>query len=170
MLASQWVWQRTKSVRIPAEEQNAGRVVDYFYRMEFHITPRFFSDSNYLFFIENLETNWLFLSGSSFLFFPFLIFFFFFCIHFYCFFLCTEMCDVPLYVTPAPHPVLIQILNARLKKKRHFFAHFAALLLYLAESFFQILIKKYDQERAEGRGCSITPSHAHQEPPKKTPA
>ena len=35
---------------IPAEEQNAGRIVDYFYRMEFHITPRFFSDSNYLFF------------------------------------------------------------------------------------------------------------------------
>ena len=34
---------------IPAEEQNAGRIVDYFYRMEFHITPRFFSDSNYLF-------------------------------------------------------------------------------------------------------------------------
>ena len=32
------------------EEQNAGRVVDYFYRMEFHSTPRFFSDSNYLFF------------------------------------------------------------------------------------------------------------------------
>ena len=52
MLASQWVWQRTKSVSIPAEEQNAGRVVDYFYRMEFHITPRFFSDSNYLFFFE----------------------------------------------------------------------------------------------------------------------
>ena len=52
MLASQWVWQRTKSVRIPAEEQNAGRVVDYFYRMEFHITPRFFSDSNYLFFLK----------------------------------------------------------------------------------------------------------------------
>ena len=51
MLASQWVWQRTKSVSIPAEEQNAGRVVDYFYRMEFHITPRFFSDSNYLFFL-----------------------------------------------------------------------------------------------------------------------
>ena len=50
MLASQWVWQLTKSVSIPAEEQNAGRVVDYFYRMEFHITPRFFSDSNYLFF------------------------------------------------------------------------------------------------------------------------
>ena len=49
MLASQWVWQRTKSVSIPAEEQNAGRVVDYFYRMEFHSTPRFFSDSNYLF-------------------------------------------------------------------------------------------------------------------------
>ena len=49
MLASQWVWQRTKSVSIPAEEQNAGRVVDYFYRMEFHTTPRFFSDSNYLF-------------------------------------------------------------------------------------------------------------------------
>ena len=48
MLASQWVWQ--KSVSILAEEQNAGRVVDYFYRMEFHITPRFFSDSNYLFF------------------------------------------------------------------------------------------------------------------------
>ena len=48
MLASQWVWQ--KSVIILAEEQNAGRVVDYFYRMEFHITPRFFSDSNYLFF------------------------------------------------------------------------------------------------------------------------
>ena len=47
MLASQWVWQ--KSVIILAEEQNAGRVVDYFYRMEFHITPRFFSDSNYLF-------------------------------------------------------------------------------------------------------------------------
>ena len=42
MLASQWVWQRTKSVSIPTEEQNAGRVVDYFYRMEFHITPRFF--------------------------------------------------------------------------------------------------------------------------------
>ena len=53
MLASQWVWQRTKSVSIPAEEQNAGRVVDYFYRMEFHITPRFFSDSNYLFFFPN---------------------------------------------------------------------------------------------------------------------
>ena len=52
MLASQWVCQRTKSVSIPAEEQNAGRVVDYFYRMEFHITPRFFSDSNYLFFVE----------------------------------------------------------------------------------------------------------------------
>ena len=52
MLASQWVWQRTKSVSIPAEEQNAGRVVDYFYKMEFHITPRFFSDSNYLFFFE----------------------------------------------------------------------------------------------------------------------
>ena len=51
MLASQWVWQRTKSVSIPAEEQNAGRVVDYFYRMEFHTTPRFFSDSNYLFFL-----------------------------------------------------------------------------------------------------------------------
>ena len=50
MLASQWVWQCTKSVSIPAEEQNAGRAVDYFYRMEFHITPRFFSDSNYLFF------------------------------------------------------------------------------------------------------------------------
>ena len=50
MLASQWVWQLTKSVSIPAEEQNAGRVVDYFYMMEFHITPRFFSDSNYLFF------------------------------------------------------------------------------------------------------------------------
>ena len=49
MLASQWVWQCTKSVSIPAEEQNAGRAVDYFYRMEFHITPRFFSDSNYLF-------------------------------------------------------------------------------------------------------------------------
>ena len=46
MLASQWVWQRTKSGSIPTEEQNAGRVVDYFYRMEFHITPRFFSDSN----------------------------------------------------------------------------------------------------------------------------
>ena len=27
-------------------------VVDYFYRVEFHITPRFFSDSNYLFFFE----------------------------------------------------------------------------------------------------------------------
>ena len=53
MLASQWVWQLTKSVSIPAEEQNAGRVVDYFYRMEFHITPRFFSDSNYLFFSLN---------------------------------------------------------------------------------------------------------------------
>ena len=52
MLASQWVWQLTKSVSIPAEEQNAGRVVDYFYRMEFHITPRFFSDSNYLFFLN----------------------------------------------------------------------------------------------------------------------
>ena len=52
MLASQWVWQRTKSVSIPAEEQNAGRVVDYFYKMEFHITPRFFSDSNYLFLNE----------------------------------------------------------------------------------------------------------------------
>ena len=51
MLASQWVWQLTKSVSIPAEEQNAGRVVDFFYRMEFHITPRFFSDSNYLFFL-----------------------------------------------------------------------------------------------------------------------
>ena len=50
MLASQWVWQCTKSVSIPAEEQNAGLIVDYFYRMEFHITPRFFSDSNYLFF------------------------------------------------------------------------------------------------------------------------
>ena len=49
----QWVWQLTKSVSIPAEEQNAGRVVDYFYRMEFHITPRFFSDSNYLFFISS---------------------------------------------------------------------------------------------------------------------
>ena len=50
MLESQWVWQCTKSVNIPAEEQNAGLIVDYFYRMEFHITPRFFSDSNYLFF------------------------------------------------------------------------------------------------------------------------
>ena len=49
MLESQWVWQCTKSVSIPAEEQNAGLIVDYFYRMEFHITPRFFSDSNYLF-------------------------------------------------------------------------------------------------------------------------
>ena len=55
MLASQWVWQLTKSVSIPAEEQNAGRVVDYFYRMEFHITPRFFSDSNYLFFFGNFS-------------------------------------------------------------------------------------------------------------------
>ena len=54
MLASQWVWQRTESVSIPAEEQNAGRVVDYF-RMEFHITPRFFSDSNYLFFFQCLR-------------------------------------------------------------------------------------------------------------------
>ena len=36
---------------IPAEEQNAGRVVDYiFFRVEFHSTPGFFSDSNYLFF------------------------------------------------------------------------------------------------------------------------
>ena len=35
---------------IPAEEQNAGRVVDYiFFRVEFHSTPGFFSDSNYLF-------------------------------------------------------------------------------------------------------------------------
>ena len=42
MLASQLVWELTKSVSIPAEEQNAGRVVDYFYRMEFHITPVFF--------------------------------------------------------------------------------------------------------------------------------
>ena len=50
MLESEWVWQCTKSVSIPAEEQNAGLIVDYFYRMEFHITPRFFSDSNYLFF------------------------------------------------------------------------------------------------------------------------
>ena len=52
MLESQWVWQCTKSVNIPAEEQNAGLIVDYFYRMEFHITPRFFSDSNYLFFLN----------------------------------------------------------------------------------------------------------------------
>ena len=37
---------------IPAEEQNAGRVVDYiFFRVEFHSTPGFFSDSNYLFFL-----------------------------------------------------------------------------------------------------------------------
>ena len=57
MLASQWVWQRTKSVSIPAEEQNAGCVVDYFYRMEFHITPRFFSDSNYLFFFCERENR-----------------------------------------------------------------------------------------------------------------
>ena len=57
MLACQWVWQRTKSVSIPAEEQNAGRVVDYFYRMEFHTTPRFFSDSNYLFFFEIFEKS-----------------------------------------------------------------------------------------------------------------
>ena len=49
MLASQWVWQRTKSVIIPAEEQSAGCVVGYFYRVEFHSTRRFFSDSNYLF-------------------------------------------------------------------------------------------------------------------------
>ena len=56
MLASQWVWQCTKSVSIPAEEQNAGRAVDYFYRMEFHITPRFFSDSNYLFFPHFIST------------------------------------------------------------------------------------------------------------------
>ena len=55
MVASQWVWQHTKSVSIPAEEQNAGSVVDYFYRMEFHITPRFFSDSNYLFFLVFYE-------------------------------------------------------------------------------------------------------------------
>ena len=55
MLASQWIWQRTKSVNIPAEEQNAGRAVDYFYRMEFHITPRFFSDSNYLFFFGPIK-------------------------------------------------------------------------------------------------------------------
>ena len=55
MLASQWVWQCTKSVSIPAEEQNAGRAVDYFYRMEFHITPRFFSDSNYLFFLFSVK-------------------------------------------------------------------------------------------------------------------
>ena len=27
---------------IPVEEQNAGPVVDYFYRVEFHSTPRFF--------------------------------------------------------------------------------------------------------------------------------
>ena len=40
----------TKSVVTSAEEQNAGRVVDYFYRMEFHSTPHFFPDSNYLFF------------------------------------------------------------------------------------------------------------------------
>ena len=44
---------------IPAEEQNAGRVVDYFYRMEFHITPRFFSDSNYLFFFFFLMFFWV---------------------------------------------------------------------------------------------------------------
>ena len=42
---------------IPAEEQNAGRIVDYFYRMEFHITPRFFSDSNYLFFFANTTSK-----------------------------------------------------------------------------------------------------------------
>ena len=39
---------------MPAEEQNAGCVVDYFYRMEFHSTPRFFSDSNYLFSLKPL--------------------------------------------------------------------------------------------------------------------
>ena len=40
---------------IPAEEQNAGRVVDYiFFRVEFHSTPGFFSDSNYLFFFEQI--------------------------------------------------------------------------------------------------------------------
>ena len=68
MQASQWVWQRTKSVSIPAEEQNAGRVVDYFYRMEFHITPRFFSDSNYLFFFERkrmFSYFWDFLNNGS---------------------------------------------------------------------------------------------------------
>ena len=57
MLESQWVWQCTKSVSIPAEEQNAGLIVDYFYRMEFHITPRFFSDSNYLFFFFPVESG-----------------------------------------------------------------------------------------------------------------
>ena len=68
MLASQWVWQRTKSVSIPAEEQNAGRVVDYFYRMEFHITPRFFSDSNYLFFFFfcNFVVNLVLPGGCAF--------------------------------------------------------------------------------------------------------
>ena len=53
MQASQWV-QRTKSVIIPAEEQSAGCVVDYFYRVEFHSTRRFFSDSNYLCFFFQL--------------------------------------------------------------------------------------------------------------------
>ena len=49
---------------IPAEEQNAGRVVDYiFFRVEFHSTPGFFSDSNYLFFllkqlVVNSKKDW----------------------------------------------------------------------------------------------------------------
>ena len=77
MLASQWVWQRTKSVRIPAEEQNAGRVVDYFYRMEFHITPRFFSDSNYLFFFETRKD--VCLVRVLFALFTFFFFFFLIC-------------------------------------------------------------------------------------------
>ena len=41
--------------RTPAEEQSAGRVVDYFYRVEFQErTPRFFfpPDSNYLFYLK----------------------------------------------------------------------------------------------------------------------
>ena len=41
---------------IPAEEQNAGRVVDYiFFRVEFHSTPGFFSDSNYLFSLKTFS-------------------------------------------------------------------------------------------------------------------
>ena len=67
MLASQWVWQRTKSVIIPAEEQSAGCVVGYFYRVEFHSTRRFFSDSNYLFYFYRgfLKGGWGMGSGHG---------------------------------------------------------------------------------------------------------
>ena len=47
----------TKSVIIPAEEQSAGCVVGYFYRVEFHSTRRFFSDSNYLFSLQRFKNR-----------------------------------------------------------------------------------------------------------------